>query len=108
MSRPKPDTALLRLAAERGWRVRYFDDDGSGGVEIEPGALLDITCDPADEGGPPVWKVAVQFSARSIPGTADGLSSGIAKRLYEASMLILAATPEELAEVRQQARAGAA
>jgi hypothetical protein len=105
MSRPRPDTALLRLAAERGWRVHGFDEDGTGRVEIREDLYLEIFEHGLDER---CWKIGVSYIADEMPETVEELTCGVAEVLAEALPAVLAVTPEELAEVRLQVRPGAA
>jgi hypothetical protein len=102
MIRTKLDTVLLRLAAERGWRVHLCDEDGSGRVEIAPDIFLDIVSHGSDSD--PCWKIGVSYIADEMPESAADLSCDLSETLAEALPVVLGVTPEELAEVRLQSR----
>jgi hypothetical protein len=92
-----PDTPLLKLAAERGWSVFSYADDGAGEVEIAPGISLVIKNDKFDD-----WTVSVTLHAARRPGTVRDLDTGLPKALQVVATLILGAAEEEIAEVRRQ------
>lgn len=105
MSNRKPDTALLRLAAERGWRVHCYDDDGTGRIEIREDLYLEIFAHGLDER---CWKIGISYIAETLPDSAEELSCDVAAVLVEALPVVLAVTAEDPAEVRMDtlARAG--
>lgn len=94
-----PNTPLLRLAAERGWRIVYYDDDGSGAVEIVPGAFLEVSNHNHGDGTSDSWSFSVGFCASRPPLDVDELAVTLPDILMKASQCILDASDEEVAEV---------
>jgi hypothetical protein len=97
-----PDTPILRLAAERGWPVFSYADDGAGEVEVVPGIFLAIKNDRSEEEDPDDWTVSVAFRVARPPANVLELTTSLPKALQEVAIHILGATDEEIAEVRRQ------
>jgi hypothetical protein len=99
-----PDTPILRLAAERGWSVFSYADNGAGEVEVAPGISLVIKNDKFEEDDPDDWTVSVTLHAARPPRTVRDLDTQLPKALQVAATLILGATDEEIVEVRRLGR----
>jgi hypothetical protein len=84
-----PNTPLLRLAAERGWRVAYYADDGSGAVEIVPGAFLEIINQNSGDHASRDWSFSVGFCASRPPLDEEELAIALPDILMKTAQCIL-------------------
>jgi hypothetical protein len=96
-----PNTPLLRLAAERGWRVAYYADDGSGAVEIVPGAFLEIINQNSGDHASKDWSFSVGFCASRPPLDEEELAIALPDILMKTAQCILD-SPDEGAAAAQR------
>lgn len=96
-----PNTPLLRLAAERGWRVAYYADDGSGAVEIVPGAYLEIINQNSGNHASKDWSFSVGFCASRPPLDEEELAIALPDILMKTARCILDTTDEEFAAAQR-------
>jgi hypothetical protein len=102
-----PDTPILRAAAEHGWRVISYADDGSGCVEIVPGIELEIINDKFSEEDEDDYVVALGFHVKNLPRCSSDLIDGMMLGLQMVAEKLLDATDEEGAEVQRIGSTGA-
>jgi hypothetical protein len=76
-----PDTPILQLAKERGWRVFSYADDGTGEVEIAPDTFIELANAKCDEEDQDDYTVAVRFHVKNLPGSSRSLTDNMAVAL---------------------------
>jgi hypothetical protein len=96
-----PNTPLLRLAAERGWRVAYYADDGSGAVEIVPGAFLEIVNQNSGDHASRDWSFSVGFCASRPPLDEEELAIALPDILMKTAQCILDTTDKGFAAAQR-------
>ncbi len=80
-----PETPILQLAKERGWRVHSYADDGTGEVEIAPDTVIEFANAKCDEEDQDDYTVAVRFHVKSLPDSSRSLTNNMAAGLRAAA-----------------------
>jgi hypothetical protein len=76
-----PDTPILQLAKERGWRVHSYADDGTGEVGIASDTFIELANAKCYEEDEDEYTVAVRFHVKNLPDSSRSLTDNMAVAL---------------------------